>query len=154
MNYTIGQLSLETGCQVQTIRYYEEIGLLPPAARTRGNQRRFAETHRNHLSFIRHSRELGFSLETIRELLALADSPDASCDTVDQITRRHLEEINSRITRFASLKIELEHMLQRCNSDPEGANLIADCRILEVLSNHSLCSQSDHGGRPPPGKEP
>jgi DNA-binding transcriptional MerR regulator len=69
----IGDLARATGCKVQTIRYYEEIGLMPEPARTAGNQRRYNERHVDRLAFIRHSRELGFSLEPIRELLSLSD---------------------------------------------------------------------------------
>ena len=74
-HFTIGQLAERTGCKVQTIRYYEQIALMPKAARTAGNQRRYGRWHLERLAFVRHSRELGFSLEAIRELLSLVDNP-------------------------------------------------------------------------------
>jgi DNA-binding transcriptional MerR regulator len=70
-NLTIGELAARTACKIQTIRYYEQISLMPNAPRSRGNQRRFEQQHLERLTFIRHSRELGFSLDAIRELLSL-----------------------------------------------------------------------------------
>src|SRR5690606_16708953 len=82
-DFTIGDLAQQTGCKVQTIRYYEEIGLMPEPARTAGNQRRYSQKHGDRLAFIRHSRELGFPLDAIRELLSLADHPEQSCGSAD-----------------------------------------------------------------------
>ena len=90
---TIGQLASQTGCKVQTIRYYEQIALMPEAARTAGNQRRYYRWHLERLAFIRHSRELGFPLDAIRELLSLADNPERSCEAADRIARRQLEQV-------------------------------------------------------------
>ena len=73
--YTIGHLARETGCKVQTIRYYEQIKLMPPPRRTQGNQRRYGPKHVERLAFIRHSRELGFPLDAIRDLLGLGGRP-------------------------------------------------------------------------------
>lgn len=85
--YSIGDLSRETGCKVQTIRYYEQIGLMPEPERTSGNQRRYGRAHIGRLTFIRHSRQLGFSLEAVRDLLKLADNPSQSCDAADRIAK-------------------------------------------------------------------
>lgn len=87
---TIGKLAAYSGCKVQTIRYYEHIGLLPPPPRSVGNHRVYGPEHVRRLAFIRHGRELGFPLDAIRELLALSDEPDQSCEEVTQIARRHL----------------------------------------------------------------
>jgi DNA-binding transcriptional MerR regulator len=81
----IGALARSVGCKVQTIRYYEQVGLLPPAARAPGAQRRYGELHQQKLSFIRHAREVGFPLPAIRELLALADERDSECSRADRI---------------------------------------------------------------------
>ena len=89
---SIGQLASRTGCKVQTIRYYEQIGLMPESLRTEGNQRRYGPDHVARLAFVRHSRELGFSLEAIRELLSLADAPERPCAGADAIARRQLGE--------------------------------------------------------------
>ncbi|MBV1904569.1 MAG: helix-turn-helix domain-containing protein [Pseudomonadales bacterium] len=139
MQYTIGTLSQIAGCASQTIRYYEKIGLLSPSMRTNGNQRRFNSHHIEQLTFIRHGRELGFSLDVLRELLDLTSAPQSSCGAADSIARRHLEEVNSRLERLNALKIELERMIDECMH-----NQVASCRVLEVLSNHALCNSHSH----------
>jgi Cu(I)-responsive transcriptional regulator len=128
----IGDLARTTGCKVQTIRYYEEIGLMPEPARTAGNQRRYDERHVDRLAFIRHSRELGFSLEAIRELLSLSDRPEQPCDAVDQLARRQLTQVEQRLARLSVLKAELERMLEQC-----VGGRVRDCHIIEALSNHA-----------------
>jgi Cu(I)-responsive transcriptional regulator len=128
---TIGELAERTGCKVQTIRYYEQIGLMPEAVRTEGNQRRFGPSHLERLAFIRHSRELGFPLEAIRELLDLADDPERSCEAADRIAKRQLRQVESRIARLETLKAELRRMIRQCRG-----SRIADCRIIEALANH------------------
>lgn len=128
---TIGPLSRQTGCKVQTIRYYEEIGLLPPAARTSGNHRVYTQDQANRLAFIRHSRQLGFSLLEIRELLALVDEPDHDCRAVDQIAKAHLEDVEHKISRLLSLKKELQQMITAC-----AGGSVGDCWIIEALVDH------------------
>jgi Cu(I)-responsive transcriptional regulator len=135
----IGQLARRTGCKVQTIRYYEQIGLMPEPMRTEGNQRRYGARHLERLAFVRHSRELGFPLEAIRELLDLADDPDRSCTAADGIARRQLHQVESRISRLQALKRELKRMIVQCRGGK-----IAECRIIKVLADHDLCV-SDHG---------
>ena len=132
--FTIGQLAGRTGCKVQTIRYYEQIGLMPEPLRTEGNQRRYGARHLERLAFIRHSRELGFPLEAIRELLDLADDPHRSCEAADGIARRQLHQVESRIARLLALKTELERMIVQCRG-----RQIADCRVIEVLADHAHC---------------
>lgn len=137
--YSIGQMARIGNCKVQTIRYYEQIGLLPEPERTPGNQRIYNQAHMDRLGFIRHSRELGFSLERIKEILALSDDPNHSCETVDQIAHRHLMEVESRIRRLQSMRRELRRMINQCSG-----NKVADCRIIEALSNHRLCLTGRH----------
>jgi DNA-binding transcriptional MerR regulator len=117
---------------VQTIRYYEEIGLVPEPTRTAGNQRRYNDRDADRLAFIRHSRELGFSLEAVRELLSLSDRPEQPCDAVDQLARRQLAQVEQRLARLAGLKAELERMIEQC-----AGGRVCDCRIIEALSNHA-----------------
>lgn len=131
---SIGTLSEKTGTKVQTIRYYEQIGLMNQPGRSAGGQRRYFEKDLDRLAFIRHSRQLGFSLETIRELLDLSDNPNRSCAEADIIARRHLALVKKRIKRLQALKKELHRMIAEC----EG-NSVADCRIIEVLRDHSEC---------------
>ncbi len=138
-NYTIGQMAKVGNCTVQAIRYYAQIGLLPEPGRTEGNQRMYLQEHRDRLNFIRHSRELGFSLDQIRKILALNDDPTHSCDEVDQIARFHLHEVESKIERLQEMKKELKRMISQC-----AGGLVSDCRIIEVLSNHSLCLSGEH----------
>ena len=126
---TIGGLAKATGCKVQTIRYYEAIGLLPGAVRTAGNQRRYGRAHRDRLGFVRHARELGFTLDQIRSMLEMSDHPDQSCAEVDELARTHLVEVEARIRRLNALKHELKRMITAC-----GGGTVADCRIIETLS--------------------
>lgn len=138
---TIGKLSISTGVKVPTIRYYEQIGLLPEAQRSAGNQRLYDQRALDRLAFIRHARELGFSLEAIRDLLSLSDDPDQPCSAADAIARAQLLEVESRLARLQALKLELERMVVQC-----AGNRIADCRVIEVLGDHSLCA-ADHASR-------
>jgi DNA-binding transcriptional MerR regulator len=139
---SIGQLAAPTGVKVQTIRYYEQIGLMPETSRTHGNQRRYGRSHLARLAFIRHSRELGFPLEAIRELLSLADAPDCSCAAADAIAQRQLKAVERRIQQLRALKAELERMVAQC-----GGSTIHDCRVIEVLADasHGHCLTDQHG---------
>jgi len=135
---TIGTLSKKTGTKVQTIRYYEQIGLLNEPGRSAGGQRRYFPHDLDRLAFIRHSRQLGFSLESIRELLDLSDQPARSCAEADAIARRHLLEVENRIKRLHALKKELRRMVSEC-----AGNSVSECKIIEVLRDHSACL-TDH----------
>ena len=135
----IGELARQVGCKVQTIRYYEQIGLLPNPSRTEGNQRRYDMQDAKRLRFIRHGRELGFSLDELRHLLMLADHPDQPCEAVDHIAERHLLDIESKIDRLSALKVELQVMIKQCRGGEIGS-----CRVIEVLSDHELCLNEQH----------
>jgi DNA-binding transcriptional MerR regulator len=104
-------LKLAVRSRPSAIRYYEQIGLIQAAGRTAGNQRRYGQRQFERLAFIRHSRELGFPLDAIRELLSLADDLDRSCKAVDHIAARQLRLVESRIARLQALKSELKRML-------------------------------------------
>ena len=136
---TIGTLAKRTGTKVQTVRYYEQVGLLPEPDRTEGGQRRYGDSDLDRLAFIRHARQLGFMLEAIRELLDLSDNPNRSCEDVDRIAHQQLKEVEVRITRLEALRKELTRMLGECSGDT-----VADCRVLEVLRDHAACL-TDHG---------
>ena len=131
---TIGTLSRKTGTKVQTIRYYERIGLLREPGRTQGGQRRYETADLDRLAFVRHSRQLGFPLEAIRELLDLSDHPNQSCADADSIARRQLKQVEQRLKRLQLLKKELKRMIAECQGGKVG-----DCRVLEVLRDHSEC---------------
>jgi DNA-binding transcriptional MerR regulator len=135
----IGKLARSVGCKVQTIRYYEQIGLLPAPSRTPGDQRRYAESHRQKLSFIRHARELGFPLPAVRELLELSDREESDCAQADRIARRQLEAVKRRMAMLTSLRAELERMLRH-----GSGNRIRECRVIATLADHGLCMQDEH----------
>ena len=135
---TIGSLGKKTGTKVQTVRYYEQIGLMPEPGRTEGGQRRYGDAEVDRLSFIRHARQLGFPLEAIRELLDLSDNPDRSCHEADSIARRQLKQVELRMDRLKALRTELKRMIH----ERSGGNT-ADCKVLEVLRDHSECL-TDH----------
>lgn len=131
---SIGDMARAGGCTVQTIRYYETIDLLPPAERSEGGQRRYTGGDRRRLTFVRHCRELGFALGAIRELLALADSPERPCADADRIAKRQLAEVEGRLARLEELRRELARMVTECRG-----GRVADCRVIEVLADHRLC---------------
>lgn len=131
---SIGVLAKRTGTKVQTVRYYEQIGLLPEPDRTEGGQRRYGELDVDRLAFIRHARQLGFTLDAIRELLDLSDTPDHSCAEVDRIAQGQLIDVERRLARLEALRTELKRMIFECSNDT-----VADCRVLEVLRDHSEC---------------
>lgn len=135
---TIGTLAKRTGTKVQTIRYYETIGLMPEPERTEGGQRRYGQAGLDRLAFVRHGRQLGFSLEAIRDLLDLADNPAQSCADADSIAQRQLKEVEDRIARLEALRLELKRMIREC-----GHDTVAQCRVLEVLRDHAECL-TDH----------
>jgi Cu(I)-responsive transcriptional regulator len=139
MDLPIGELARNTGVKVPTIRYYEQIGLLPPPPRTEGGQRRYSRPEVDRLNFIRHARELGFEIDDIRELLDMAAEPQQSCHQADSIARNHLAEVDRRIASLVTLRAELSRMVEEC-----GHGRICDCRIIEVLADHSLCRAHKH----------
>ena len=134
----IGTLAKRPGTKVQTIRYYEQIGLMPEPGRTEGGQRRYGDDELDRLAFIRHARQLGFSLEAIRELLDLSDHPHRPCLEADAIARRQLKQVEQRLARLEALRTELQRMVHECSGGQT-----ADCRVLEVLRDHSECL-TDH----------
>lgn len=140
--FTIGRLAKESGVKVQTIRYYEEIGMMPEPMRSEGNQRLYGETQISRLKFIRHARDLGFGLPSIRELLELGDAPEAPCAHADDIAKRHLEEVEDKIAQLTSLQTELSRMVEQCQHGQ-----VSDCRVIEILSDHTHCIDEAHGGR-------
>jgi len=134
LDYSIGELASETGVKVPTIRYYEGIGLLPEPPRTEGNQRRYDASALERLRFIAHARAMGFPMEELRVLLRIAGHRDAPCDDIDALVRGRLTEVEDRIRRLTALRTELTGMLQ---SHQHGT--VADCRVVEVLSDHDHC---------------
>ncbi len=135
---SIGAAAARTGIKVPTIRYYEEIGLLPSPSRTDSNRRMYGEDEVRRLTFIRHSRELGFEVNDIRDLLAMTAEPQASCHHADSIAQGHLADIERKIASLQALKSELTRMIEEC-----GHGRICDCRVIEAIADHSFC-HSEH----------
>ncbi|MGE0055396.1 MAG: helix-turn-helix domain-containing protein [Hyphomicrobium sp.] len=126
---TIGDLSKATGTKVETIRYYERIGLLPAPDRTSGNYRAYGKSDLGRLSFIRRARDLGFGLEQVRELLGLLDQKQRSCEAVDVIARDHLADVDRKLADLKALRRELDSIIRQC-----GRGTIGECRIIEALA--------------------
>ncbi|WBT38026.1 MerR family transcriptional regulator [Hyphomicrobium sp. DMF-1] len=126
---TIGDLSKTTGTKVETIRYYERIGLLAAPDRTSGNYRAYGTKDLGRLSFIRRARDLGFGLEQVRELLGLSDQKQRSCEGVDVIARDHLADVDRKLADLKALRRELDSIIRQC-----GCGTIANCRIIEALA--------------------
>ncbi|GJL65748.1 MAG: MerR family transcriptional regulator [Nitrospirales bacterium] len=124
----IGTLSLRTGCQIETIRYYERIGLLPKPLRTEGGHRIYTKEQMKRLVFIRRSRELGFSLDEIRTLLRLVDGKRYTCQQVKTIMEKHLGDIKKKIFDLRRLQKALGDISARC----EGTQ-VPECPIIDVL---------------------
>ncbi|MBX9860599.1 MAG: helix-turn-helix domain-containing protein [Sphingomonas sp.] len=125
---SIGKLAAATGTKVETIRYYESVGLLAAPERTASNYRSYSPAHLSRLSFIRRARALGFSLEQVQALLGLADQKDISCSAVDLIAREHLAEIDRKLADLTTLRAELGNLIVQC-----GHGSISECRIIESL---------------------
>ena len=131
-----------SGCNPETIRYYESIGLLDPPRRTAAGYRQYREHHLQQLAVIRAARELGLDTESIRRLLALARDPAAPCQEADDLVRHHIELIDARIRRFEQLRSRLIELLESCPGD-----IVADCRILQSLTHRhtSAATPSETG---------
>ncbi len=127
---SIGSLATARGCEVQTIRYYEQIGILPKPVRTAGGHRLYTHDQMQRLRFVRRSRDLGFSLEAVKELLRLADNREGDCGAVDRIAREHLEDVRAKMSQLAALEQELARMARSCQRGK-----ISNCRIVQVLSD-------------------
>ena len=126
--FSIGRLSKQSGCKIETIRYYEKISLLPAPPRTAGGHRLYAEDHARRLGFIRRSRQLGFSLDEIRALLGLADGDEYNCDKVKVITLHHLQGVRNKIKDLRKLERTLKTISDDC-----GGGIAPSCPIIEAL---------------------
>ena len=135
MGVPIGEAARHSGVKIPTIRYYEQIGLLPAPDRTESQRRVYGAADLNRLAFIRYARELGFDVEAIRTLLALQDDPNQSCAAADETARARLAEVDRRIISLQALQTELARML---TAGCEGR--VESCRVIETLSE-----QHQHG---------
>ena len=138
---TIGKLAKAADVKVPTIRFYEQIGLLPEPARADNDRRVYEAPTVRRLAFIKHARQLGFPIEAIRTLLDLADNPERACDDANTIAQEQLTAVESKIAQLEALRGELVRMVA---AGCQG--LAGDCRVIETLADHGLCA---HEHTPP-----
>jgi MerR family mercuric resistance operon transcriptional regulator len=123
------ELAQRSGCNIETVRFYEKRGFLPPPPRTAGGHRDYAPEHLRRLTFIRRSRELGFTLHEVRSLLTLVDGSDWTCAEVRAITLEHLADVRRKITDLENLAQTLEDMAAQCDG-----GTVPVCPVIEALS--------------------
>ncbi|WP_375199126.1 helix-turn-helix domain-containing protein [Cupriavidus metallidurans] len=134
LEYTVGQLAKASQTKAVTIRYYERQGLMREPPRSGGGYRLYNDADLDRLLFIRRSRHLGFSLDSVRELLDLADRSDAPCADVNAKVLEHLRDVRERLAQLRALELELKRLSTCC----EGGGVIRDCRIIEALSGERV----------------
>ncbi len=130
---TIGRLAAAAGVNLETVRYYERIGLMPSPARTASGHRAYEEGHIRRLAFVRRARELGFSIEQIRGLLALAEPSRPSCAEVSELARARLGEVRTKLADLARLERILTDAISRCSGDPAPC-----CPVLDMLTTSEI----------------
>ncbi len=136
MRMKISDAAAASGCHLETIRYYERVGLMPPPARTASGYRAYRPAEVERLRFISRGRELGFSLEEIRSLVRLDDDSKMSCGDVDVIARTHLADIRQRIDELHRMATELERVIAECAGGERG-----HCTILNALREMGAASE-------------
>ena len=128
--FTRGDLARATGCNIETIRYYEKTGLLPDPPRTDAGYRIYSAAHATRLRFILRARELGFSMEDIRGLMGLEDGATPTCAEVKERTERHLADVRAKIADLRRIEKVLSVTAARCSGED-----VPDCPVLETLEN-------------------
>jgi len=134
---TIGALSQDSGVHLETIRYYERIGLLPEPPRSASGYRYYDDTAAQRLRFIRRGRELGFGIAEIKTLLQLADHRNQPCREVDRLAQAHLVEVEAKIADLMAMRDVLTQLIQ-CQSPT-----VEHCQLIETLEQRRCCSSSD-----------
>jgi DNA-binding transcriptional MerR regulator len=125
----IGTLAKQSGVHIETIRYYERVGVLPKALRAANGRRIYGQQDVRRLAFIRHARDLGFELASVRALLALQETPELSCKSASDLASAQLLAVESRLSRLNVLRDELKRMVRGCKN-----GRVIDCRVIEALS--------------------
>lgn len=125
---SIGALSKQSGVNIETIRYYERIGIMPAPARSSGGYRMYAPSHLKRLIFVRRGRELGFSIEELRELLRLVDGHAYTCVQIHELTLEHVASIRRKIADLRRLQSVMNEMAAQCSGDQ-----IPECPIIDAL---------------------
>ncbi len=135
---SIGEMSRRTDVKVPTIRYYEQMGLISAPERSEGNQRRYSNSELQRLSFIKHARDLGLTIDAIRELIELGDRPNEPCAFADEIATQHLKSVQEKIRQLKKLEKELKRIVTGCDGDS-----VDTCYVIQSLASHELCAE-DH----------
>lgn len=130
MNMRIGELGKLIGCSPETVRFYEQKGLLPAPVRSEANYRLYDATHAERLHFIRRCRALGMSLDEVQILLDFHDQPDRPCGGVNKLVDQHLDQVDRQIAELTMLRTELSQLRAKCDSTRPAAS----CEILKQLS--------------------
>lgn len=117
-----------TGCNLETIRYYERIGIMPEPPRTAANYRAYDPTHVARLRFVMRARELGFTLEEVRELLGLVDGGAQTCGEVQRLAAAHLDTIRARMADLARIEAALSDTLSKCTGED-----VPECAVIDAL---------------------
>ncbi len=125
-------LARATGCNLETIRYYEKIGVMPAPPRSANGYRCYDEAHVARLSFVMRARDLGFSLEEVRSLLALVDGGMQSCAEVEALARDHLEDVRERIADLRRIEAVLAETVSRCSGRD-----VPECAVIDALAADS-----------------
>lgn len=128
----IGALAKLTGLSVQTIRYYEHEGLLSTAPRTEGNYRFYDETASHDLFFIKQCRNLGLTLEEIRQLIGYSSTPDEACNSINKIIDNHIQQVDVRLAELQELRRQLGELRTKCDAH----QAVKDCGIMKELLEH------------------
>jgi MerR family mercuric resistance operon transcriptional regulator len=131
---TIGRLSEATGVNIETIRYYERIKLLHAPPRTSGGHRNYYDAHVWRLQFVRRARELGFGIDAIRNLLALAEGDNSSCQDVRDIAALHLADVRTKLADLLKLESIPAGTVAQCDVEC-CATPAPICPVLEILQN-------------------
>jgi MerR family transcriptional regulator, mercuric resistance operon regulatory protein len=135
---TIGRLSEQTGCHLETVRYYERIGLLAKPSRTAGGHRVYGAEAASRLAFIRRARELGFTLEHVRTLLRLADGGHYTCGQVRGLAVEHLQEVRQKVVDLRSIERALTDMAARC-----VGGRVPRCALIDALLGKDMLVRAD-----------
>jgi len=128
MNITRGKLAKKTGCNLETIRYYEKIGLMPEPARSAAGYRQYDQSHERRLKFIMRGRELGFVIDNIKSLLDLVDRKVVSCGEVSKLAKQHLETVQQKIADLRRIEEVLSKTVRACSGED-----VPECPVIDAL---------------------
>lgn len=137
----IGELAERSGCLVETVRYYERVGLLMPPERSSNNYRTYNEQHSERLLFVRHCRALDMTLDEIRVLLDFRDHPEQNCVGVNELLDKHIAHVVERLAALATLETQLRNLRGRCLTTDSAST----CEILHALGAETRPDVSKYG---------